>query len=72
MAGIINLFAVFWPEILRFRKFLRLCLSPLVVVSKGMEKISFYTMNDYKKWIQSVEESLSWTIKHFRGLGTLN
>eukprot|EP01133_Synstelium_polycarpum_P002889 gene2889-3317_t len=69
---LINFIHYFWPELLKTGDFLEEFVTPLIKVSKrGDEKKSFFTFNDYQKWLEAQPEgSKGWTVKYYKGLGT--
>lgn len=67
---IINFIHFFWPSLFRFRGFLKEFITPLLKVSKNREVIPFFTMQDFKRWSESVPNIKLWKIKYYKGLGT--
>ncbi|EFA77223.1 DNA topoisomerase II [Heterostelium album PN500] len=67
----INFIHYFWPELLK-ADFLEEFVTPIIKVSKGADRKSFFTINDYLKWQRSLpDQSLKgWNIKYYKGLGT--
>jgi hypothetical protein len=45
-------------------------MTPLVVAKKGKESISFYTADEFDKWLLK-NKSSSWNIEYKKGLGAL-
>jgi DNA topoisomerase-2 len=67
---VINFIHNFWPSLFKLRGFLKEFITPLLKVSKGSEKISFFTMQDFKAWSNRITNIKSWRIKYYKGLGT--
>lgn len=51
---VINFIHNFWPSLFKMRGFVKQFITPLLKVFKGNNVISFYTMNDFKNWVESV------------------
>ena len=65
-----NIFAVFWPHLLR-TGFVHGLPTPVVKVTKGAQTIPFYTVPQYEKWLsQQPDGAKGWRVKYFKGLGT--
>lgn len=64
---ILNLFHYFWPELLAMG-YLSLCGTPIVRVSQGKEIFTFYTLNEYDRWLEM--NTKQFKTKYFKGLGT--
>jgi DNA topoisomerase-2 len=67
---IINLFAIFWPELLEIPGFIISLATPILKVKKNKESIEFYTMTEFNNWKQTIENIKNWDIKYYKGLGT--
>ena len=67
---IINLFNVFWPELLKI-DFLYEFVTPILRVSSGSKKKFFYKISDYIKWLELNNNGKGWTTKYYKGLGTI-
>ena len=67
---LINLFAIFWPELLDIPGFIISLATPILKVKKQKESIEFYTMTEFNTWKESIENLKSWEIKYYKGLGT--
>eukprot|EP01132_Coremiostelium_polycephalum_P007475 gene7475-9185_t len=67
----INFIQYFWPALLK-RGFIQEFVTPIIKVSKGSTKKSFFTINDYQAWRQTLpsEQVRQWNIKYYKGLGT--
>ena len=67
---LINLFNVFWPELLKMN-FLYEFVTPIVRVKKGNRKRFFYKVKDYLKWLGENNDGKGYTTKYYKGLGTI-
>lgn len=68
---IMNFLHSFFPSLLRVPGFLVEFITPIVKVSKGKNKLTFYTMPEYEAWKESLGGiTRGWTIKYYKGLGT--
>ena len=67
---VINFIHNFWPSLFKMPGFVKQFITPLLKASKGNQKISFYTMNDYKQWTERTNDIKTWSIKYYKGLGT--
>ena len=66
-ALLINFIDSSWPNLLK-EVFIGSILTPIVKVSKGNEKLSFYTHKEYTDW---KKDSIgNWQTKYYKGLGT--
>lgn len=67
---LVNMFHVWWPELLEIPGFLISMKTPIVKVSKGNESKPFYSLKDFKDWEEKINNSKLWNIKYYKGLGT--
>jgi DNA topoisomerase-2 len=67
---LINLFSIYWPELLEIPGFIITLSTPILKVKKGKEIINFYTMTEFETWKNSIENIKAWNIKYYKGLGT--
>ena len=68
---IINFIHTFWPSLIKLNGFVRQFITPILKASKGKEILSFYTIPEYKKWVESKGKKIKgWKIKYYKGLGT--
>ncbi|KZT08970.1 type II DNA topoisomerase [Laetiporus sulphureus 93-53] len=67
---LINYFDYFYPSLLKIPNFLAEFVTPIVRVSKGSQKIDFFTMPEYEQWLEETPGSEKWKAKYFKGLGT--
>jgi DNA topoisomerase-2 len=68
-ALLINFIDAGWPELLK-NVFIGSIVTPIVKVSKGNERLSFYTHKEYMNWKQTDHSKGNWQIKYYKGLGT--
>ena len=68
-ALLINFIDSTWPELLK-KKFIGSILTPIVKVSKGNERLSFFTHKDYTEWQKTDKAKGNWNTKYYKGLGT--
>ena len=75
-ALLIYWFRIFWKSLLEEDGFLYTMVTPIVVVSKGKQKLSerlpFYTQHKFDQWLHSMDEKerKKYIIKYYKGLGT--
>ena len=74
---IINMIHTFWPSLLKIKGFIQSMATPIIKAfkksdSKKTNPKIFYTLTDYKNWVQNDLEgdSSKYTIKYYKGLGT--
>ena len=68
---IINFIHTFWPSLIKINGFMRQFITPILKATKGNEVHSFYTIPEYKKWIESKGGKIKgYKIKYYKGLGT--
>lgn len=70
---VLNLFHVFFPNLLQTDGFLQCFNTPIVKVTKGGKKqVSFETLAAYGRWREDVgdAEAAKWDVKYYKGLGT--
>jgi DNA topoisomerase II len=69
---IINVFAVFWPMLLRRNGFILSFRTPVIKITniKTKEIIPFYSIQEYKIWEKTKPKSLKFKSKYYKGLGT--
>jgi len=68
---LMNFFHSYWPSLLK-AGFIVSMLTPILKATKGKNVISFYNGGDYIKWKDENQDSHTWTIKYYKGLGTSN
>jgi len=51
---VINFIHHFWPSLFKMNGFVKQFITPLLKVTKRTQVISFYTMNDFKRWSESL------------------
>lgn len=67
---LINLFDVFWPELLHMN-FIYEFVTPILRVSNSTKKKYFYRLSEYTKWLEENNNGRGWTTKYYKGLGTI-
>ena len=67
---LINLFSVFWPELLNIPGFLMSLATPIIKARKQKNTKEFYTMSEFEAWKETIENIKQWDIKYYKGLGT--
>ena len=68
-ALLINFIDAGWPDLLK-NVFIGSIVTPIVKVSKGNERLSFYTHKEYINWKETSQAKGNWNIKYYKGLGT--
>ena len=68
---IINFIHHFWPSLIKINGFMKEFITPIIKATKGRETLSFYTLPEYKRWVESHNNRVKgWKIKYYKGLGT--
>jgi DNA topoisomerase-2 len=68
---IINFIHTFWPSLIKLNGFMTEFITPIIKATKKNEVLSFYTLPEYKEWIEKNNINLKlWKIKYYKGLGT--
>lgn len=67
---LMNLFSIFWPELLEIPGFLIALATPILKVKKNKESKEFYTMTEFNTWKETIDNVKAWDIKYYKGLGT--
>lgn len=69
---LINFFEHFWPNLLKHEGFLQQFITPLVKAFKGSDTQSFYSMQEFEQWRESLlgSDARGWRVKYYKGLGT--
>ncbi len=67
---LMNLFAIFWPELLEIPGFIISLATPILKAIKSKDVKEFYTMTEFNNWKNSIENIKQWDIKYYKGLGT--
>ena len=71
IAGLlINFFGRYWPEMIEQGQICRV-MTPLVVVKKGADVISFYTAAEFEEWQSKQKDLKKWDISYKKGLAAL-
>ena len=68
---LMNLFSIFWPELLEVEGFIISLATPILKAIKGKESKEFYTMTEFDTWKNGGDYNVKqWDIKYYKGLGT--
>jgi DNA topoisomerase-2 len=67
-ALVMNIFARFWPHLLR-SGFVQSLPTPILKLTKGKQVLPFFTVPDYKAWLER-NDPAGWKVKYYKGLGT--
>ena len=68
---IINFIHTFWPSLIKLNGFMKEFITPIIKASKGNEIYSFYTLPEYKQWVEKRNKNIKgFKIKYYKGLGT--
>ncbi|KIJ08620.1 hypothetical protein PAXINDRAFT_88607 [Paxillus involutus ATCC 200175] len=67
---LINFLDHFYPSLLKIPNFLVEFVTPIVRVSKGKQRIDFFTIPEYEQWLENTPDSHKWDSKYYKGLGT--
>ncbi len=69
---IINFIHHFWPSLIKLNGFLKEFITPIIKASNGRTVKCFYTIPEYKNWVESLGQqgTKNWKIKYYKGLGT--
>ncbi|KAL3990740.1 DNA gyrase/topoisomerase IV subunit A family protein [Acanthocheilonema viteae] len=66
---VINFIHYNWPALVR-RNFVEEFITPIVKATKGKEEISFFSLPEYREWLNNTENWKTYRIKYYKGLGT--
>ncbi|XP_041029367.1 DNA topoisomerase 2-alpha isoform X2 [Carcharodon carcharias] len=58
-----------WPSLLR-HNFIEEFITPIVKVSKNKQELAFYSIPEFEEWKTNTDNSKTWRIKYYKGLGT--
>lgn len=68
---LINFFAKYWPELFKMG-IIHKVMTPLIVAKKGNRILTFYTNEEFQKWIDKKTTNPStWNIEYKKGLASL-
>ncbi|KAG9310318.1 DNA topoisomerase [Chiua virens] len=67
---LINFLDHFYPSLLKIPNFLVEFVTPIVRVSKGKQRIDFFTIPEYEQWLEKTQDAHKWDSKYYKGLGT--
>lgn len=70
-ALIISLIYSNWPQLIRLRPaFLEEIVTPVVRVTNGRIKFSFFSLVEFERWKQATPDVETYTVRNYKGLGT--
>ena len=55
---IINFIHTFWPSLIKLNGFMKEFITPIIKATKGNEIYSFYTLPEYKEWVEKRNKNL--------------
>lgn len=65
---LINFFQHFWPTLMQLPHFLGEFVTPIVKCIKGKTELTFFTIPEYKEWLQTLNgDHKGWKIKYYKG-----
>ncbi|KAI0056765.1 type II DNA topoisomerase [Artomyces pyxidatus] len=67
---LINFLDHFFPSLLKLPNFLVEFVTPIVRVTKGKQRIDFFTIPEYEQWLEETPDAHKWDSKYYKGLGT--
>ena len=67
---IINFIQYYWPSLFKHEGFLRQFITPLLKATKGSDVKSFFTIQEFKAWANTIVNPKTWKVKYYKGLGT--
>ncbi|TDL28967.1 DNA topoisomerase II [Rickenella mellea] len=67
---LINFLDHFFPSLLKIPEFLVEFVTPIVRVTKGKQRIDFFTIPEFEQWQEETHDSHKWDAKYYKGLGT--
>ncbi|KAG9100840.1 DNA topoisomerase 2 [Ceratobasidium sp. UAMH 11750] len=67
---LINFLDYFYPSLLKIPEFLVEFVTPIVRVTKGNQKINFFTVPEFQQWNEENNRDGKWYVKYYKGLGT--
>ena len=71
IAGLLlNIFAYFWPEIIKEHRVARVD-TPILIARRGKNEIKFYHNEEYDDWLKT-NDATKWDIEYYKGLSALN
>ena len=63
---ILNYLDHFYPSLLKVPKFLVEFVTPIVRVTKGNQKINFFTIPEYERWLEQTPDAHKWKSKYYK------
>ncbi len=66
---IINFIHTFWNSLIKLNSFMKKFITPIIKATKGNEVYSFYTLLEYKEWVEKRNKNIkSFKIKYYKGI----
>lgn len=69
-AQLINFFAKYWPELFKLGMIYKV-MTPLVVAKRSNKILTFYTNDEFQKWMNKEKSINKWNIEYKKGLASL-
>lgn len=70
IAGLLlNIFAYFWPELIKEHRIARID-TPILIARSGKKEIKFYYKNEFDEWCEK-NDATKWDIEYYKGLSAL-
>ena len=66
----INLFQSIWSSLCKIEGFIGFMNTPILKATKANQQMLFYNDGEYNEWKTQNQNSSSWKIKYYKGLGT--
>lgn len=63
---IINFLDHFYPSLLKIPNFLVEFITPIVRVTKGKQRIDFFTIPEYEQWLERTHDAHKWDSKYYK------
>jgi DNA topoisomerase-2 len=65
----INIFDSEWRSLIEIPDFIGYMNTPILKATRGKECVNFYNNGEFEEW-KKTNDSMKWTIKYYKGLGT--
>lgn len=63
---LINFLDHFYPSLLKIPEFLVEFVTPIVRVTKGKQRIDFFTIPEYEQWVEETPDAHKWEVKYYK------
>ena len=63
---LINFLDHFYPSLLKVPNFLVEFVTPIVRVTKGKQRIDFFTIPEYEQWLEQTADAHKWDSKYYK------